>query len=155
MHTPTNRFSGGFTLIELGFVVAIIGIMAAILIPRFNTGLLNDKRVETLSNQLKSDLLLTRQLSINTKVSHHLHIDPTTNSYAIYRFSVSQANKVGHTRLLHQGLVISGDLTHTFTPKGSLLDNVNTFVQISYSGQVWQINIKGLTGYCFLSRVST
>ena len=150
MRTPTNQ---GFTLIELGLVMAIIGIMAAILIPRFNTGLLNDKRVETLSYQLKSDLLLTRQLSINSKISHHLHINTATNTYAIYRLSISEENKVGHTRQLHQGLVISGDLTHTFTPKGSLLNNVSTFIQLNQSEQIWQININGFTGYCLLTKI--
>lgn len=153
MHTPINRFKKGFTLIELGLVVAIIGIMAAILIPRFHTNTLNDKRAETVSQQLKTDLLLTRQLSINTNISHLLHIDIQTNTYAIYRLSISPENKVGHTRTFHQALVISGDLTHTFTQKGTLLGGGNTSLQINHSGQFWQININGLTGHCIIAKI--
>lgn len=147
-----TKLDNGFSLIELGLVAVIIGIMAAVLIPRFNTNLLTYKRLETASRQLKTDLLLTRQLATNSKTVHHLSIDNTTKTYAIYSPSVSAGNKVGHIRTLNNGFDISGSLTHSFTSSGGLSGGTSTWIQLSQSGQAWRIDINGLTGYGLLSK---
>jgi prepilin-type N-terminal cleavage/methylation domain-containing protein len=152
MCTAINPFNRGFSLIELGIVAAIIAIMVALLLPRFNSDALANKRVETAIRQLKTDLLLTRQLAINSKIAHHLNIDTTSNTYAIYSSSIGPDTAVSTMRTLHKGVTISGDLTHSFTRSGTLINGTSTFVQLSQSGQAWRIDINGLTGYCLISK---
>lgn len=53
-----NKKEKGFTLIELMMAIAIIGILAAIAIPNYNTFVLRAKRTEAQSNLLQLQTLL-------------------------------------------------------------------------------------------------
>lgn len=152
MRTHINPFNRGFSLIELGIVAAIIAIMATLLFPRFNSDLLANKRVETAVRQLKTDLLLTRQLATNAKTVHHLTIDRASNTYTIHSPSLDPDTAMSTIRTLNNGLTISGDLTHSFTSSGALSNGTSTWVQVSQAGQAWRIDINGRNGHCLISK---
>lgn len=63
--SPSNRKQGGFTLVELLIVVIILGILAAVVIPQFNSAANESKEAA-----LASNLATVRQAIEMYKVQH-------------------------------------------------------------------------------------
>jgi general secretion pathway protein G len=63
--SPSNRQQGGFTLVELLIVVIILGILAAVVIPQFNSAANESKEAA-----LASNLATVRQAIEMYKVQH-------------------------------------------------------------------------------------
>ncbi|MCH9024836.1 MAG: prepilin-type N-terminal cleavage/methylation domain-containing protein [candidate division Zixibacteria bacterium] len=69
----------GFTMIELLSVVVIIGLVAAMAVPRFQIAL-ERIRFESANRELISTLLLARSYSISTKTQHGVYFNGTFNN---------------------------------------------------------------------------
>ena len=136
----------GVTLIELILVAAILGILAATVIPRFHPRLLINKEVETASKALVADLRLTRQLALSNKTRYYLQLNTGAHTYALYQTSVSPANQVGNTRTLQSNIGISGDSTFGFEANGSAIMGQGTAVTFSVSTQQWTVTVTVATG---------
>jgi type IV pilus assembly protein PilE len=62
---PTRRFNGGFTLIELMIVVAVIGILAAVAFPSYRESVAKSRRAEVRTILLEASQWMERHYSEN------------------------------------------------------------------------------------------
>ena len=72
----------GFTLLELVLVLAIMGVLAAIAVPRFNSSAVN-YRIESAAWRLKADLTYARQLAKTAGASRSVTFDVSANQYTL------------------------------------------------------------------------
>jgi prepilin-type N-terminal cleavage/methylation domain-containing protein len=95
------RKRSGFTLVELLIVIVLIGIFAAIAIPRFTT---NQRTAYTMVRKIVSDLRYTRSLAISSGERYYLHftnlVDGSYRQYDIYKISSPSNIHIGDTRFI-------------------------------------------------------
>lgn len=90
MATPEKRTgSGGFTLIELSVVLAILAIFAAVALPRF-AGIVTSARLRRSAMRLAGTVLFVQGEAVRTGRVHKIHFDMAKHSYR-----VTQTNEKG------------------------------------------------------------
>ena len=139
----------GLTLIEVTLLAAIIGIIAAIVLPRFSLDTIVLYRVKTASRRLVTDLRYTRTLAITQRTNHILQING--HQYAIYRGSVAPGNQVGETREIAGTINLSGDSTFSFTSQGGTAPGSGTWLGLTEAGHSWTVSVNATTGLVEMS----
>jgi type IV pilus assembly protein PilE len=110
----TNRRQKGFTLIELMIVVVIIGILAALAIPRFMSATVKAKETEarTILNQIyKLQDVYRQETGACSANLAAIGFAPPTNSKYVYAIDAAAGNT----------------FTASATPNGTDVDLVTTF----------------------------
>ena len=79
-----NRFQKGITLVELMTTVVIIGIVAAMAVPRFQIAFERIK-FRSATREITSLLRLARSYAVSTKEQHGVHFDPAALSYTLFK----------------------------------------------------------------------
>lgn len=87
----------GFTLIELVIVVAIIGILAAIVIPNYNNSLRASRRAEAQADILKIQLGLEKWRANNSTYSSNLADAGFTDNNDYYGYAISNTGGSTYT----------------------------------------------------------
>lgn len=136
----------GISLIEFAIVVAMIGTLATIVIPRFNPNLVARKAVETTAKAFVSDLRLARQLALSERVQYYVAVNTAAHTYALYKGSVLAVNQVGHTRTIQTEITVGSDTTFGFETNGSGIIGYGTVITFGYGSQEWTITIAPATG---------
>ena len=83
-HPPRRPPTGGFSLAEILAVLAIIGILMAIALPRFG-GLVGASRLDQSMNTLTSDITLARVQAVRAGRPASVRINSVGNQYFIVR----------------------------------------------------------------------
>ena len=77
-----RRFQSGFTLMELMVVLAIMGIMAAMIIPEMH-GSYEDALLRSSSRELMGAFSLAYGRAVSMNQTHRVHIDHGTGKYQV------------------------------------------------------------------------
>ena len=80
--TPATSCTWGFTLVELVMVVAIVGIMAAIAMPRFGQAIAT-QRVEAAARRLGTDIALAQRRAKTSGYNHRVRFTKNSNLYVV------------------------------------------------------------------------
>ena len=136
----------GFTLIEVIFGVALIGILMMVVLPRFDQGVLSKYTVKTQAHRFVSDLNLVRFMAISEHLNYLIQVDSTTHTYAIYKGSLGAENLVLPTRSFAPGMTVTGDTVFTFLPTGDADPGSGTTLTLAKGGYSWKVTVVLATG---------
>jgi prepilin-type N-terminal cleavage/methylation domain-containing protein len=137
----------GFTLIEVTLVVALMGILFAISLPRFGFELTLKIKLEKTAKGLQADLRFTRWLAVTKNDTYILKIYPEQKEYKIYKNSISDENQVSQARSYDSKIVISGDsYEYGFEPLGNLKSDSPSKITLIGGEYTFEININPSTG---------
>lgn len=127
------RKQGGFTIIELMVIIAIVGILAAIAVPSLSESLAR-RRLEGVANELSADLQYTKSqaASINTSVS----LVTTAHGY-----TVSNSATTFKTIDLDSKFTLTSPLTVTFEPYRDLPDTAIN-ITVAHTQTSAQLQVK-------------
>ncbi len=118
-----NRNEKGFTLLELIFVAVIVGILAAVVIPKMNS--VSSVDLFASASQVKSDIHYAQQLAMSKFMKTKITFDKGSNAYTI-----------SHTT--------SGDKIDKFLPPGSRAKFVGDYsYEFNSSGEPTDIGPDG------------
>jgi len=81
VHLAGRRQSAGFSLIELLIVIAVLGILAGLVLPRSNPSLYDQLRGA--AQVLRTDLAYARSLAVTNSSSYRITFDAAGNRYVL------------------------------------------------------------------------
>jgi prepilin-type N-terminal cleavage/methylation domain-containing protein len=162
----------GFSLVEMIVVVLMIGIFAAVSVPRINFASIAKKGPEVVASKLMTDLRRTRSLAINNAATnsdgYQLKINPliakaitepriytaglfsngnkVKTKYYTYDIIRLDKNRIVETHDGYEPVVFTGGLEFSFGPLGNLTSAGSTLT-IRAEGEIFAINITASTGH--------
>jgi Tfp pilus assembly protein FimT len=143
----------GFTLVEAMVIIAVIGIITAISLPRFDVPLTTRLRVENEARRIQSDLRLARRLAITNNDDYILRAYASSNEYKIFKGSVATGNQVGETRVVPWQIAVSGDNRFTFESLGNAASTSGTSLSLTSGSYQYDITITIATGRVSIAEV--
>ena len=154
--TP-DRNRQGFSVIEMITIIAIIGALAFVTIPRLNSGTSTAKKAETTACKIVTDLRRTRQLSISRGAvtgpdEKTVVLEFTAPSpYAEYKIidNRTDPDSVIATETIDTDVSITGDQIMEFNSNGTLVGLADS-VNVSGGGDTYTIDIN-TNGYIELT----
>lgn len=125
------KISKGFTLVEMMVVIAILGILLAVVIPSFKS-ILHNQRVKSASFELFTSLTLARSEAIkrNTDVT----ITPTTTSHWESGWSIAEGSTTLKNQAAISGVAVSGaPASVTYKRTGRISNTTSPAFQVDVS----------------------
>ncbi|MCK5450820.1 MAG: prepilin-type N-terminal cleavage/methylation domain-containing protein [Candidatus Omnitrophica bacterium] len=117
-----ERGNKGFTMIEILLVLVVVGILAAVVIPRVGKGgeLYNNFLAYTTAHKVAADLRLTRRLAITTGNDHRLEFDVVAGE-KVYSLSENDGgwSTISEVKTIASDVTVSGDSSVTFSLTGA------------------------------------
>ena len=157
-HKKQPGFLAGFTAIEFLFVITIIGILAAVVIPRVGRGGFYDKlRTYTTAHKIAGDMRLARRLAITTgdltAVAFYREGGSSDlNRYVMLRMVGSAWEQVGIAKSIPDEIIVSGRENILFINNGSsiIYPDVPTAYSFNYNYRIgtyrYRVNVHRVTG---------
>jgi Tfp pilus assembly protein FimT len=135
------------TLIELIIIVAILGALAFIAVPRLQLGTIYRKQADTVARKIVTDLRRTRQLAISDAATNTtgFSLNRTGSTYQIVDLSTGTAIPNG-TFTIDSKITCSGGASFQFGPLGNLKTGSDSQLSVSADGRTFTISITPATG---------
>ena len=134
----------GYTIIGIILTIAIISILAAMVVPRFDRGFITKLNIYNTTHRLVADLRLTRRLAITKARNYVLEFFDNWTKYKIYE----EARGPGgvEEKTIPPEVTCSGTNKFTFTKLGTLDSLVNGSLSLSGDTFHYSITVYRTTG---------
>jgi prepilin-type N-terminal cleavage/methylation domain-containing protein len=137
-----NPQSKGMTFIEVIMVLVIIGILAAIVMPKTNIGMTSSRAsVDGAAYMIASDIRYAQEFAMANRISKSVNF---TSSSSIYTFSPSSG--LDPSGQLPSGVTINSNYTITFNSLGEPITGGGGSVTVTGGGQTRTISVVNYTG---------
>ena len=139
----------GFTAIELILVVAILGIMASIVIPRMGWATMGKVQAETAARQFANYLKLARSLAVTHASSNDkgyaLELSPVGGPFTSYEIEDGDTGAtVKGPITISTGVICTGDAKFKITPLGQLQTGAALTVQFLKAGDTSVVSVTAI-----------
>ncbi len=138
----------GFTLIEIIFVVVLLGIIAAVTIPRFSVDFNTKQRIKSEAQKIVANIRYTRRLAITDidSTRYIVRFYYGSDNYGIYRNTVNPANLIGDLIPIPPELNASGETRIRFYNQGNCDLQAGGVIDINSGGFSYSITVQTATG---------
>ena len=135
------------TLIELIVIVAILGALAFIVVPRLQLGTIYRKQADAVARKIVTDLRRTRQLAISDAATNTtgFSLNRTGSTYQIIDLSTGTVIPNG-TFTVDSQITCSGGTSFQFGPLGNLKTGSDSQLSVSADGITFTMSITPATG---------
>jgi len=145
----TANKNTGYSLIELVVIVVLLGIIAAIALPRLNFSATSRQKADTIARKIVTDLRRTRSLAIsdaaNNTAGFALNMT-ASEPYSGYNIENLQTSETVDSHTIDSNINCTGGATFQFGPLGNLKTGSDTQLMVSASGKTFTITITAATG---------
>lgn len=131
----------GFTLIEVILVMVIVGILAAVAIPRIDVSTLFKPSVDGAANLIASDIRYAQEYAMANGISKSIVFVSGTS---VYTFNPTHG--LDPSGQLPSGAILQTTLTVTFNSLGEPIAGAGGSVSVSAGGQTRTLTINAYTG---------
>ena len=135
----------GVTLLEVIVIIAVIGVLAVMSIPRLSPMGRNAARIA--SRQIIADMRYARQLAVSAAKNHIVRFSPAGGpytGYSIIRVEGAVETPVGETRQIPAQVNCTGSDEFTFSPLGAA--SMDGTISLAADGDQYDVNVIGATG---------
>jgi MSHA pilin protein MshC len=139
----------GYTVAELLVVVLIIGVLAAVGVPRLQFGLRDRSQGSVTARKIVTDLRRTRSLAILHAATNpqgfalQVHRQGRRTAYDLVDLSNS---RVVDSHALDSSVVCAGEASFQFGPLGALKDGSDTSLELSAGSSTFELTVTPATG---------
>ena len=143
-----DKTKKAFSLAELILVVLIVGILAAVSVPRLNFGTVSKQKVGTVAKRIATDLRRTRSMAISaaaTNVTGFAMDMVGVPPYRSYIIKDMQGNKAVDTLDIDGDVSCTGDTIFMFAPMGNLSGKSGQ-LKVTAGGRSFAITVVPATG---------
>jgi len=143
-----SRHVRAFTVTELLIIVVVVGVLAAIAMPRLNFSVISRQKAEVTAKRIVTDLRRTRRLAIAhaAKRSSFKLVMTGSAPYTGYDIISSAQGQVVDSYSIDPDITCTGGRVFRFGPKGELLTNSSKSITVSSQGKTYTIRVTGETG---------
>jgi prepilin-type N-terminal cleavage/methylation domain-containing protein len=131
----------GLTLVEIIIVMAIIGILAATIVPRFDFTTTSRASVDGAAYMIASDIRYAQEWAMANRISKSVTFASGSSAYTF-----GPTNNMDPSGRLPSGVTINNNLTITFNSLGEPTAGGGSSVAVSGGGQTKTISVVNYTG---------
>lgn len=144
-----KRTPAAYTLIEMVTVSVIVGVMAAIVVPRFNLAAVHNQATDTITRKIVTDLRRTRMMAIADAAGNTSGFELKmlgSSPYSSYEINNIDTSATVDTHSIDSQVSCTNGSMFQFGPLGNLLGPSDTTLTVSSSGRSFTITITSATG---------
>lgn len=144
-----KRTRKAYTLAEMVTVAVIVGVMAAVAVPRFNLAAVHKQATDTTAKKIVTDLRRTRMMAIADAANNTSGFELKmlgSSPYASYEINNIDTSATVDTHSIDSQVSCTNGSTFQFGPLGDLLGGSDTTITVSASGRSFTITITSATG---------